>query len=167
MGASRDSQLRMLRIIKAVVANLHGKKDNLAFGQDVMTAKWRKLNAVVSRSRRISLQKIPAQYCTYFDKIRGPSPPYAWVKYKTEEDGDCSDMLLKAKITTRLGDWSVPAAATWRSASLKPSTSTPPSTDAFVAFASPSADAFVALAVEFDAFASAAPEFDAFVAIIC
>jgi hypothetical protein len=74
MGASRDTQLRMLSIIKVIVANLHGKDDIFAFGQDVMTAKWRKLNAVVSRSRRISLQKIPPQYCTYLGKIREPSP---------------------------------------------------------------------------------------------
>ncbi|KAM0903695.1 hypothetical protein ACQ4PT_018472 [Festuca glaucescens] len=105
MGASRDTQLRMLGIIKSIVANLHGKDDIFAFGQDVMTAKWRKLNAVVSRSRRISLQKIPPQYCTYLGKVREPSPAYAWVKCEREEDGDCSDMLLKAKIITRPGDW--------------------------------------------------------------
>ncbi|CAM0882424.1 unnamed protein product [Alopecurus aequalis] len=105
MGASRDTQLRMLSIIKVIVANLHGKEDIFGFGQDVMTAKWLKLNAVVSRSRRISLQKIPPQYCTYFDKIREPSPAYAWVKCEREEDGDCSDMLLKAKIITRSGVW--------------------------------------------------------------
>jgi hypothetical protein len=74
MGASRDTQLRMLGIIKAIVANLHGEDDIFAFGQDVMTAKWRKLNAVVSRSSRISLQKIPPQYCTYLGKIREASP---------------------------------------------------------------------------------------------
>ncbi|KAM0823723.1 hypothetical protein ACQ4PT_070682 [Festuca glaucescens] len=106
MGASRDTQLRMLGVIKAIVANLHGKDDIFAFGQDVMTAKWRKLNAVVSRSRRISLQKIPSQYCTYLGKIREPSPAYAWVKCEREEDGDCYDMLLKAKIITRPGVWS-------------------------------------------------------------
>jgi aspartate/methionine/tyrosine aminotransferase len=105
MGASRDTQLRMLGIIKVILANLHGKGDIFAFGQDVMSAKWRKLNAVVSRSRRISLQKIPPQYCTYFDKIREPSPAYAWVKCEREEDGDCSEMLLKAKIVTRSGTW--------------------------------------------------------------
>lgn len=74
MGASRDTQLRMLAIFKTILANLHGKEDIFAFGHDVMTAKWRKLSAVVSHSRRISLQNIPPQYCTYFDKIREPSP---------------------------------------------------------------------------------------------
>ncbi|EMS62345.1 Alliin lyase 1 [Triticum urartu] len=105
MGASRDTQLRMLAIFKTILANLHGKEDIFAFGHDVMTAKWRKLSAVVSRSRRISLQNIPPQYCTYFDKIREPSPAYAWVKCEREEDSDCSDVLLKAKIITRSGVW--------------------------------------------------------------
>ena len=62
MGASRDTQLRMLAIFKTILANLHGKEDIFAFGHDVMTAKWRKLSAVVSHSRRISLQNIPPQY---------------------------------------------------------------------------------------------------------
>ncbi|XP_037406171.1 tryptophan aminotransferase-related protein 3-like [Triticum dicoccoides] len=105
MGASRDTQLRMLAIFKTILANLHGKEDIFAFGHDVMTAKWRKLSAVVSHSRRISLQNIPPQYCTYFDKIREPSPAYAWVKCEREEDSDCSDVLLKAKIITRSGVW--------------------------------------------------------------
>jgi hypothetical protein len=74
MGTSRDTQLRMLSIFKVMLANLHAKEDIFAFGKDVLTTKWHKLNAVVSRSRRISLQKIPPQYCTYFGKIREPSP---------------------------------------------------------------------------------------------
>lgn len=74
MGASRDTQLRMLGIVKAMLANLHGDDDIFAFGHDVMRSRWRRLNAVVSRSRRISVQKIPPQYCTYFKRIREPSP---------------------------------------------------------------------------------------------
>ncbi|CAM0909622.1 unnamed protein product [Alopecurus aequalis] len=103
MGASRDTQLRMLNIFKVILANLQSKEDIFAFGRDVMATKWRKLNAAVSRSRRISLQNIPPEYCTYFDGIREPSPAYAWVKCEREEDGDCFDMLLKAKIITRSG----------------------------------------------------------------
>lgn len=103
MGASRDTQLRMLKIIKVILANLHGKDDIFAFGHDVMRSKWRRLNTVASRSRRISLQKIPPQYCTYFKKIREPSPAYAWVKCLREEDRNCSDALLKEKIITRSG----------------------------------------------------------------
>lgn len=105
LGGSRDTQLRMLKIIKLMLANLHGEEDIFRFGHDVMRAKWQKLNAVVSRSRRFSLQTIPPQYCTYFNKTREPSPAYAWVKCEREEDYDCSDVMLKAKIITRSGVW--------------------------------------------------------------
>ncbi|CAO2178483.1 unnamed protein product [Urochloa humidicola] len=103
MGASRDTQLRMLGIVKAMLANLHGLDDIFAFGHDVMRARWRRLNDVVSRSRRISLQKMVPEYCTYFKRTREPSPAYAWVKCEREEDEDCSEALLKAKIITRTG----------------------------------------------------------------
>ncbi|CAO1945182.1 unnamed protein product [Urochloa humidicola] len=103
MGASRDTQLRMLGIVKAMLANLHGEDDIFAFGHDVMRTRWRRLNAVVSRSRRISLQKMAPEYCTYFNRIREPSPAYAWVKCEREEDEDCYEALLKAKIITRSG----------------------------------------------------------------
>ncbi|CAO1945782.1 unnamed protein product, partial [Urochloa humidicola] len=103
MGASRDTQLRMLGIVKVMLANLHGLDDIFAFGHDEMRTRWRRLNAVVSRSRRISLQKMVPEYCTYFKRIREPSPAYAWVKCEREEDEDCSEALLKAKIITRTG----------------------------------------------------------------
>ena len=74
LGASRDTQLRMLRIIKVILANLHTEEDIFAFGHDVMRTRWRRLNAIVSRSRRISLQKIHPHYCMYFKRVREPSP---------------------------------------------------------------------------------------------
>lgn len=103
MGASRDTQLRMLGIVKAMLANLHGEEDIFAFGYDVMRSRWRRLSTAVSRSRRISLQKMAPEYCTYFKRVREPSPAYAWVKCEREEDEDCYDVLLKAKIITRTG----------------------------------------------------------------
>ncbi|CAL4974369.1 unnamed protein product [Urochloa decumbens] len=103
MGASRDTQLRMLGVVKVMLANLHGEGDIFAFGHDVMRTRWRRLNAAVSRSRRISLQKMAPEYCTYFNRIREPSPAYAWVKCEREEDEDCQEALLKAKIITRTG----------------------------------------------------------------
>ncbi|CAO2194515.1 unnamed protein product [Urochloa humidicola] len=103
MGASRDTQLRMLGVVKAMLANLHGEEDIFAFGHEVMRTRWRKLNAVVSRSRRISVQEMAPEYCTYFKRIREPSPAYAWVKCEREEDEDCYEALLKAKIITRTG----------------------------------------------------------------
>ncbi|CAO2179414.1 unnamed protein product [Urochloa humidicola] len=103
MGASRDTQLRMLGIVKAMLANLHGEGDIFAFGHGVMRDRWRRLSAAVSRSRRISLQRMAPGYCNYFKRIREPSPAYAWVKCEREEDGDCREALLKAKIITRTG----------------------------------------------------------------
>lgn len=73
-GVSEDTQLRMLGIVKAVLARLNSEDDIFAFGHDVMRARWRRMNAAVSRSRRISLQKVPPGYCTYFKRIREPSP---------------------------------------------------------------------------------------------
>lgn len=74
MGASRDTQLRMLGILKAMMANLYSDDDIFVFGYNVMRSRWHRLSAAVSRSRRISLQKIPPRFCTYFQRIREPSP---------------------------------------------------------------------------------------------
>ena len=74
MGASRDTQLRMLGIVKAMLASLHGEEDIFAFGHGVMSTRWRGLSAAVSRSRRISLQKMAPGYCTYFKRVTEPSP---------------------------------------------------------------------------------------------
>ena len=41
MGASRDTQLRMLGIVKVMLANLHGKEDIFGLGHDVMRSRWR------------------------------------------------------------------------------------------------------------------------------
>uniref|UniRef100_A0A0D9V4Z5 Alliinase C-terminal domain-containing protein n=1 Tax=Leersia perrieri TaxID=77586 RepID=A0A0D9V4Z5_9ORYZ len=103
MGVSRDTQLRIMKIIKVILANLHSKDDIFAFGYDVMSSRWSRLNAVVSRSTRISLQKMQPEYCTYFSKIREPSPAYAWVKCEWEEDVDCQETLLAAGIISRSG----------------------------------------------------------------
>jgi hypothetical protein len=74
MGASQDTQLRMLRILKVMLANLHSDEDIFAFGYDVMRTRWQRLSGVVSRSRRIFLQKISPRYCTYLKRNREPSP---------------------------------------------------------------------------------------------
>ncbi|KAK3118934.1 hypothetical protein QOZ80_9BG0710900 [Eleusine coracana subsp. coracana] len=103
LGASQDTQLRMLKIVKVILANLRGEEDMLAFGHDVLRTRWRRLSDIVSRSRRISLQEIHPQYCTYFNRVREPSPAYAWVKCEREEDEDCYQALLRANIITRSG----------------------------------------------------------------
>ncbi|GJN17867.1 hypothetical protein PR202_gb04970 [Eleusine coracana subsp. coracana] len=92
MGASRDTQMRMLKIIKVILANLRTEEDIFAFGHDVMRSRWRRLNAIVSRSRRVSLQKIPPQYCTL-----------CMGQVREGRDEDCYEALLKANIITRPG----------------------------------------------------------------
>ncbi|GJN25317.1 hypothetical protein PR202_gb13131 [Eleusine coracana subsp. coracana] len=120
LGASQDTQLRMLKIVKVILANLRGEEDMLAFGHDVLRTRWRRLSDIVSRSRRISLQEIHPQYCTYFNRhsfFSHQSMPehvynyvlvivltaYAWVKCEREEDEDCYQALLRANIITRSG----------------------------------------------------------------
>ncbi|KAL9666951.1 hypothetical protein QQ045_001295 [Rhodiola kirilowii] len=64
MGASRDTQLRALKLLKV---------------------------------------EIPQLFCNYFNKTRGPSPAYAWVKCEWEEDSDCIEVFKEAKILGRRG----------------------------------------------------------------
>jgi hypothetical protein len=103
LGESRDTQLRMLSIVKVVLANLRGEDDMFAVARDEMRTRWRRFNAVVSPSRRISVQKIPPRFCTYFDRTREPTPAFAWVKCEREEDRDCYEALLKANIISWSG----------------------------------------------------------------
>ncbi|OEL21345.1 Alliin lyase [Dichanthelium oligosanthes] len=105
LGESRDTQLRMLRIIKVILANLRGKEDIFAFGHQVMRTRWRRLNAVMSKSRRISLQKIPShQYCNYFNRTREPSPGVSTSTPRSKMCiRDSYNALLKANIITHSG----------------------------------------------------------------
>ncbi|XP_039117198.1 tryptophan aminotransferase-related protein 3-like [Dioscorea cayenensis subsp. rotundata] len=103
MGVSRDTQLRMLKIIKVILAE-HGRKgDIFSFGYQTMRERWTKLNKVVSKSKRFSLQTIPSQYCNYFKTIRDPSPAYAWLKCERDEDQECDVVLKNAGIICREG----------------------------------------------------------------
>ncbi|OAY84878.1 Tryptophan aminotransferase-related protein 4 [Ananas comosus] len=103
MGVSRDTQLRVLQLIKVILAEMEGKGDIFEFGYKTLKDRWRKLNEVVSSSNRFSLQQISPQYCTYFQKMRDPSPAYAWVKCEFEEDEDCAEVLKEAGIISRSG----------------------------------------------------------------
>ncbi|KAF7847195.1 hypothetical protein BT93_L3241 [Corymbia citriodora subsp. variegata] len=68
-----------------------------------MTKRWAKLRKTLSMSNRFSLQKVPPENCTYFQKVREPTPAYAWVKCEREEDKDCFEILNVAKILGRAG----------------------------------------------------------------
>ncbi|CAL9020431.1 unnamed protein product [Prunus brigantina] len=101
MGVSRDAQLRALKLIN-VVLETRGKQI-FEFGYHTMRNRWKSLSKILSLSSRFSLQKLGPRYCTYFQKIRGPSPAYAWVKCEREEDTDCYEVLQAANITGRRG----------------------------------------------------------------
>ncbi|KAK9943745.1 hypothetical protein M0R45_009343 [Rubus argutus] len=91
LGVSRDTQLRALKLLN-VVAQGRGK-EIFEFGYNTMRKRWEGLNKAMSVSNRFSLQKNEPQYCTFSQKIRGPSPAYAWVKCEWEEDKDCYAVL--------------------------------------------------------------------------
>ena len=75
MGVSRDTQLRILKIIKAILPEIRGGEDDIfKFGFKTMSERWKRLNKLISSEKRFSLQKLDAQYCTYLQKIRDPSP---------------------------------------------------------------------------------------------
>ncbi|CAK7346733.1 unnamed protein product [Dovyalis caffra] len=102
MGVSRDTQLRTLKLLKVVLAG--GGRDLFEFGHETMRKRWEKLNKVISMSKRFSLQKIAPKYCIYFQKIRGVSPAYGWLKCEKEEDKNCFAVLqTAANITGRQG----------------------------------------------------------------
>ncbi|GLJ26927.1 hypothetical protein SUGI_0527040 [Cryptomeria japonica] len=79
LGVSHDTQLRTTILLKAIV-NGYKQKNG---------------------SHRFSLQSLEPRYCTFFKKVTGPSPAYAWVKCEKEEETDCTGVLRKAGIIGR------------------------------------------------------------------
>eukprot|EP00268_Persea_americana_P062495 TRINITY_DN8016_c0_g1_i3.p1 TRINITY_DN8016_c0_g1~~TRINITY_DN8016_c0_g1_i3.p1 ORF type:complete len:465 (-),score=70.10 TRINITY_DN8016_c0_g1_i3:201-1595(-) len=101
LGFSHESQLRALKLLKVV---LQGRgSDMFEFGFTTLSDRWRKLSSSFSLSKRFSLQKIAPRYCTYFQRIREPSPGYAWLKCEMEEDEDCESVLRGAGIISSPG----------------------------------------------------------------
>ncbi|KAI6689600.1 hypothetical protein NL676_026428 [Syzygium grande] len=101
MGVSRDTQLRALKLLKVIVED--GGREIFEFGYRRMTKRWDRLRKTLSMSTRFSLQKIPPENCTFFQKVRDPTPAYAWVKCEREEDRNCIEILSAAKIIGRGG----------------------------------------------------------------
>ncbi|XP_062024219.1 tryptophan aminotransferase-related protein 4-like [Rosa rugosa] len=91
LGISRDTQLRAFKLLNVVVEG--GGKEIFEFGYTTMRKRWETLSNALSVSNRFSLQKVEPLYCTFFKKIRRPSPAYAWVKCEREEDKDCYTVL--------------------------------------------------------------------------
>ncbi|XP_010915068.1 tryptophan aminotransferase-related protein 3 [Elaeis guineensis] len=104
MGVSRDTQLRSLKLLKAVLGEERGAAGSIfEFAFRTMRERWHKLNKLVSSSDRFSLQQTRPEYCNYFGKIRDPSPAYAWLKCEREEDKNCYAVLRAGGIISRSG----------------------------------------------------------------
>lgn len=101
MGVSRDTQLRAMKLLKVIIED--GGREIFEFGYKTMTKRWDRLRKTLSMSNRFSLQKVPPENCTYFQKVREPTPAYAWVKCEREEDKNCIEILNAAKILGRGG----------------------------------------------------------------
>ncbi|GKU90736.1 hypothetical protein SLEP1_g4692 [Rubroshorea leprosula] len=101
MGVSKDSQLRALKLLKVILERKG--REIFEFGYETMKARWEILNKTLSLSNRFSLQKIPPQYCNFFQEVKEPSPAYAWLKCEREEDKDCHAVLKAANIMGREG----------------------------------------------------------------
>ncbi|XP_021771537.1 tryptophan aminotransferase-related protein 3-like [Chenopodium quinoa] len=101
LGVSQDTQLRVLILLKAIVDE--GGSDIFKFGHNIMKERWEGLTTILSTSSRFSLQHIPPQFCSFYQRVRGPSPAYAWLKCEREEDEDCYQVLKEAGILGRRG----------------------------------------------------------------
>ncbi|KAL2453718.1 Tryptophan aminotransferase-related protein 4 [Abeliophyllum distichum] len=101
LGVSRDTQLRALQLLKAVLEG--DGREIFHFAYEKMRDRWEKISQIVSLSKRYTIQDIPPQYCNFFEKVRGPSPAYVWLKCEREEDTNCNAVLRGANIIGRLG----------------------------------------------------------------
>ncbi|XP_047956595.1 tryptophan aminotransferase-related protein 3-like isoform X2 [Salvia hispanica] len=101
IGISRETQLRALQLMKAILRG--DGKEIFDYAFEKMSDRWGKISRVFSKSKRFSIQEIPPLYCNFFDKVRGPSPGYAWVKCEREEDLNCTRVLGEANIIGRAG----------------------------------------------------------------
>ncbi|KAK1440396.1 hypothetical protein QVD17_06221 [Tagetes erecta] len=101
MGISKDTQLRVLKILK--VAIKQDTKLFFDFAYDKMRDRWDRLTSIFSKSTRFSIQKRHPLHCNFFHQTRLPSPAYAWVKCEREEDDDCASLLKSERILGQSG----------------------------------------------------------------
>ncbi|PIN14903.1 hypothetical protein CDL12_12465 [Handroanthus impetiginosus] len=101
MGVSRDTQLRALQPLKAILQG--NGKEIFQFAYKTMRDGGDQLSQIISLSTRFTIEEIPPQFCNFFQHVRGPSPVYAWVKYERKEDSNCTEVLSRAKTTGRRG----------------------------------------------------------------
>ncbi|XP_021737641.1 tryptophan aminotransferase-related protein 4-like [Chenopodium quinoa] len=101
IGVSHDTKLRVLKLLKAIVDE--GGREIFESGHKIMKERWEGLTTILSYSSRFSLQHIPPQFCSFYQRVREPSPAYAWLKCEREEDEDCYQVLKEAGILGRRG----------------------------------------------------------------
>ncbi|KAK4428364.1 Tryptophan aminotransferase-related protein 4 [Sesamum alatum] len=101
MGISREAQLRALKLMKAIL--LGDGMEIFEYAYKKMSARWQKLSNIILLSQRFSIQEIPPLFCNFFEKVRGPSPAYAWLKCERQEDKNCNAVLQAANIIGRAG----------------------------------------------------------------
>ncbi|XP_024970999.1 tryptophan aminotransferase-related protein 3-like [Cynara cardunculus var. scolymus] len=101
LGISKDTQLRVLKLLKVVVED--EGKTFFKFAYNKMKDRWDALTSVFSKSTRFSIQHRHPLQCTFFNETRLASPAYAWVKCEREEEDDCKAVLEAANIIGRAG----------------------------------------------------------------
>ncbi|XP_007019618.2 PREDICTED: tryptophan aminotransferase-related protein 3 [Theobroma cacao] len=100
-GVPRETQLRVLKLLK--VALEREGKEMFDFGYKTMRNRWRKLSETMSMSKRFSIQELEPKRCSFHQKVREPSPAFAWLKCEREEDNDCNAVLNSVNVTGRDG----------------------------------------------------------------
>lgn len=100
-GVSKDTQLRALKLIKVALED--NGRSIFEFGHGTMRKRWERLTQILSLSNRFTIQEIAPQFCTFFHRVREPSPAYAWLKCEREENEDCYKVLKSGGILGREG----------------------------------------------------------------
>ncbi|XP_011100608.1 tryptophan aminotransferase-related protein 4-like [Sesamum indicum] len=101
IGISREAQLRALKLMKAILQA--DGREIFEYAYKKMSYRWRKLSDILVLSERFSIQEIPPLFCNFFERVRGPSPAYAWLKCERENDTNCNQVLRAANIIGRAG----------------------------------------------------------------
>ena len=68
-GVSRETQLRALKLLKVVI-----QREIFDFSCTTMKDRWEKLSKALLMSNRFTIQENSPQYCTFYGKVRRPSP---------------------------------------------------------------------------------------------
>ncbi|RDX93244.1 Tryptophan aminotransferase-related protein 4, partial [Mucuna pruriens] len=108
VGVSRDTQLRALKLLDVVLEEVDGRETIFQFAYTIMKDRWARLKQIISKSKHFSLQKHSSHYCTFFKRVRDPSPvkyfgfdfltAHAWLKCEREQDMNCNEILDAAGI---------------------------------------------------------------------